>query len=165
MMAGARKMVILIILGAVLQLVGLAGCVLPWLAGPPFNFVGLILLSIAKDWEPFSPAFLFIMGGLTVLTMVLDYAMPLAGARRFGASKRGFWGAVIGMLAGAFLFPPFGLILGAFLGAVVGELTAGKEERSALRAGWGVFVGTMAAMATKLIVSGVMTFFFIRALF
>lgn len=46
------------------------------------------------------------MGGLTALTMVLDYAMPLAGTRRFGASKRGFWGAFIGMVVGAFIFPP-----------------------------------------------------------
>jgi uncharacterized protein YqgC (DUF456 family) len=157
-------MVILIILGAILQLVGIAGCVLPWLAGPPFNFAGLILLSIAKGWEPFSPVFLIVMGVLTVMTMVLDYAMPLAGTRRFGASKRGFWGAFIGMAAGALVFPPFGLIVGAFLGAVAGELSAGKERSAALRAGWGVFAGMMAAMAVKLVVSGVMTFYFVRAL-
>jgi uncharacterized protein YqgC (DUF456 family) len=157
-------MIGLIVLGALLQLVGLVGCVLPWLAGPPFNFAGLILLSVAKDWKPFSPKFLIIMGVLTALTLVLDYVMPLAGARRFGASKRGFWGAFVGMLVGAFAFPPFGLVLGAFIGAVFGELSAGKEQSSALRAGWGVFVGMMAAMAVKLIVSGVMTFYFIRAL-
>ena len=157
-------MVILIILGALLQLVGLVGCVLPWLAGPPFNFIGLILLSIAKGGKPFSPAFLIVMGVLTALTMVLDYAMPLAGTRRFGGSKRGFWGAFIGMVVGAFVLPPFGLILGAFIGAVAGELSAGKEHSAALRAGWGVFAGMMAAMAVKLVVSGIMTFYFIRAL-
>jgi len=157
-------MVILIILGALLQLVGLAGCVLPWLAGPPFNFIGLILLSVAKGWKPFGPTFLILMGGLTALTMVLDYAMPLAGTRRFGASKRGFWGAIVGMIAGAFVLPPFGLMLGAFIGAVAGELSAGKDQSRALRAGWGVFVGMMAAMAVKLVVSGIMTFYFIRAL-
>lgn len=154
----------LIILGALLQLVGLAGCVLPWLAGPPFNFLGLVLLSIARDWQPFSPAFLVVMGALTALTLVLDYALPLAGARKFGASKRGFWGAFIGMAAGAFLFPPFGLILGAFIGAVLGERSAGKDQAGSLRAGWGVFAGMMASMLVKLVVSGVMTFYFIRAL-
>jgi uncharacterized protein len=164
MMFRAENMAALIVLGGLLQLVGLAGCVLPWVAGPPLNFIGLILLSIAKGWKPFSPKFLIIMGGLTALTVFLDYAMPLAGARRFGASKRGFWGAFIGMLLGAWAFPPFGLILGAFAGAVVGELSAGKDQSSALRAGWGVFVGTMAALVVKLIVSGIMTFYFIRAL-
>lgn len=156
--------VALIVLGALLQLVGLVGCVLPWLAGPPFNFAGLILLSIAKRGTVFSGKFLIVMGALTALTMVVDYALPLAGARRFGASKRGSWGAFIGMIVGAFVLPPFGLILGAFAGAVAGELTAGKEQSSALRAGWGVFVGTMTAMAVKLVASGIMTFYFIRAL-
>lgn len=156
--------VVLIVLGAILQLVGLAGCVLPWLAGPPFNFAGLVLLSIAKGGTVFSTKFLVIMGVLTALTMIVDYALPLAGARRFGASKRGFWGAFLGMIVGAFVFPPFGLILGAFAGAVAGELTGGKDRSGALRAGWGVFVGTMTAMAVKLVVSGIMTFYFVRAL-
>jgi hypothetical protein len=157
-------MLILIVLGGILQFLGLVGCVLPFLAGPPFNFLGLILLSIAKDWKPFSPALLIILGILTAVTLVLDYAMPLAGAKRFGASKRGFWGSLIGMVAGMLFFPPFGLILGAFVGAVVGELSAGKDHSAALRAGWGVFLGTMAATVLKLIASGIMTFFYIRAL-
>jgi len=57
------------------------------------------------------------------------------------------------------------IVLGAFAGAVIGELSAGKDQSKALRAGWGVFAGMMAAMAVKLIVSGVMTFYFVRALF
>jgi len=105
------------------------------------------------------------MAVLTALTLVLDYAMPLAGTRRFGATKRGFWGALIGMAVGAAALPPFGLVLGAFLGAVAGELSAGRDRSESLRAGWGVFAGMMAAMAVKLAVSGVMTFYFVRALF
>mgnify|MGYP001562273106 CR=1 FL=1 len=158
-------MIVLIVLGALLQLLGLAGCLLPWLAGPPFNFIGLILLSAAQEGRQFSPGFMILMGVLTALTVVLDYALPLAGTRKFGASKRGFWGALIGMALGAFAFPPFGLVLGAFAGAVIGELSAGKDQSKALRAGWGVFAGMMAAMAVKLVVSGVMTFYFVRALF
>jgi uncharacterized protein YqgC (DUF456 family) len=158
-------MVLLIILGAVLQIVGLAGCVLPWLAGPPLNFLGLILLSVAKNWDVFSPGFLILMGVLAALTMVLDYVLPLIGAKKFGASNRGFWGALAGMLLGLVFFPPFGLIFGAFLGAVAAELSAGKNNSEALRAGWGVFIGTMTALAAKLVVSGVMTFYFVRALF
>ena len=45
---------------------GLVGCVLPWLAGPPFNFVGLILLTIAKDGKQFSPGFMILMGVLMI---------------------------------------------------------------------------------------------------
>jgi uncharacterized protein YqgC (DUF456 family) len=147
-----------------LQLLGLAGSVLPVLAGPPLNFIGLIILGLAKGWDIFSPTLWLILVGVTVLTMILDYVLPISGARRYGSTKWGTWGAFLGMLLGVFLFPPFGLILGAFLGAVVGELLAGKKDRQALRAGWGVFVGYFFSLLLKVIASGVMTFLFVRAL-
>ncbi len=156
--------IVLIAAGFLLQLVGLAGCVLPFLAGPPFNFLGLILLCLARGWDTFSPNFLIAMGALTLLTMVLDYVLPLAGAKKYGSTKRGFWGAIIGMAAGVLFFPPFGMIAGAFLGAVAGELTAGKNKTEALRAGWGAFVGFLFALVLKLLVSGFMTFHFVKAL-
>jgi uncharacterized protein YqgC (DUF456 family) len=157
--------VVLIVIGFVLQFVGLAGCILPWLAGPPFNFLGLIVLCLAKGWDTFSPTFLLVMGGLTLLTMVLDYVLPMVGAKKYGSTKRGFWGAFLGMIIGIVLFPPFGMIIGAFLGALAGELLAGKEDSEALRAGWGVFMGVISALILKFLVSGLMTFYFIKALF
>jgi len=157
--------IVLIVIGFLLQFVGLAGCLLPWLAGPPFNFLGLILLCLAKGWDTFSPAFLIAMGALTLLTLVLDYVLPMAGAKKFGSTKRGFWGAFFGMVIGVVLFPPFGMIIGAFLGAVTGELTAGKKNAEALKAGWGVFLGVITALILKLLVSGIMTFFFIKEIF
>jgi hypothetical protein len=57
------------------------------------------------------------------------------------------------------------MIIGAFLGALLGELVQGKTGSDALRAGWGVFVGVMAGMVLKLIASGIMTFYFIKGLF
>ncbi len=157
--------IVLIVIGALLQFVGLVGCVLPWLAGPPLNFLGLILLCLAKGWDTFSLTFLIIMGALTLLTMVLDYVLPMAGAKKYGSSKRGFWGAFLGMVIGVVVFPPVGMIIGAFLGAVIGELTAGKKQAEAMKAGWGVFLGVITALILKLLVSGIMTFFFVKALF
>ena len=60
--------------------------------------------------------------------------------------------------------PAWGVILGAFIGAVLGERSAGKDQAGSLRAGWGVFAGMMASMLVKLVVSGVMTLYFVRAL-
>ncbi len=99
---------VLIVLGAVLQLAGLAGCILPVMAGPPLNFAGLLLLCLAKGWKIFSPAFLLVMGGLTVLSVVLDYYLPLAGTKKYGSTKRGFWGAFIGMAVGILFSRPSG---------------------------------------------------------
>jgi len=157
-------MVVLIILGVISLLIGLIGCVIPGIAGPPFSFLALILLSMARKWEPFSAKFLMVMAVLTVIVTVLDYIVPAAGAKKFGASKAGFWGALCGLLVGLIWFPPFGMILGAFLGAIIGELTGGKQGHEALKAGWGVFVGVMFGMVLKLILSGIMTFYFFKAL-
>jgi uncharacterized protein YqgC (DUF456 family) len=87
---------LLIVAGAILQLLGLAGCLLPVLAGPPLNFLGLLLLGLALGWEVFSPTIWLILAGVTVLTMILDYALPLSGARKYGA---------------LFCFPPLVLFL------------------------------------------------------
>jgi uncharacterized protein YqgC (DUF456 family) len=158
-------MIILIILGVICLIIGIIGCVVPGLAGPPFSFLALILLSIAKRWETFSPAFLIGMASLTVIVTALDYIVPAAGAKKYGASKFGFWGAVIGMIIGIIYLPPLGMIIGAFIGAFVGELLIGKQSSAALKAGWGVFIGVMFGILLKLIASGVMTFYFIKALF
>jgi len=158
-------MIILIILGVICLIIGIIGCIIPGLAGPPFSFLALILLSIAKRWEPFSPAFLIGMAALTIIVTALDYIVPAAGAKKYGASKFGFWGAVIGMIVGIIYLPPLGMIIGAFIGAFVGELLIGKQSSAALKAGWGVFIGVMFGILLKLIASGVMTFYFIKALF
>ncbi len=155
----------LIILGVIFILVGIIGCVIPGIAGPPFSFLALICLSIAKQWEPFSTKFLIAMGVLTVVVQALDYLLPAVGAKKFGATKYAFWGAIIGLLSGILFFPPFGMIIFAFLGAILAEILAGKKSHEALRAGWGVFVGVMIGMLLKLILSGIMTFYFIKGLF
>jgi hypothetical protein len=156
---------ILIIIGFILIIVGLVGSVAPALAGPPFSFLALILLSIAKGWEVFSAEFLIIMGVLTASALAVDYILPVMGARRFGASKYGFWGAAIGMLLGIIYAPPLGMIVGAFLGAFVGEMIKLNEARRALRAGWGVFLGFMLGTLYKLILAGIMAFYYIKGVF
>lgn len=158
-------MILLIILGIVFVAVGLIGCVVPGLAGPPFSFLALLLLQWARHGEPFSTTFLLIMAAVTLVVTFLDYVVPALGAKKYGASRTGFWGAFFGMLLGIFAAPPLGIVVGAFLGAFVGELIAGKAGQEAARAGGGVFIGILFGMLSKLLASGVMTFYFFKALF
>jgi uncharacterized protein YqgC (DUF456 family) len=102
------------------------------------------------------------MGSLTGLMLLLDYVVPIVGAKKYGASKYGIWGSFIGMILGLFIFPPFGLIIGGFIGAISGELLAGKEGDDAVRAGIGVFLGNLFNIGLKLGVAGVMLFFYIK---
>jgi uncharacterized protein YqgC (DUF456 family) len=155
----------LMVLGLVLALIGLAGCIIPVVPGPLLSFLALIILSFAKDWEPFSAMFLMIMAGLTLLVSLLDYVAPIFGAKKYGGSKSGVWCSVLGMVLGVFFFPPWGMLIGAFGGAIAGEWLAGKEGRESLQAAWGVFVGNVVGTGLKLAFCGVILFFFVKALF
>jgi uncharacterized protein len=155
----------LIILGLLVSIIGLAGCILPVIPGPPLSFVALILLSIAKDWQVFSPTFLWIMAALTILVTILDYVVPAAGAKKYGASKLGVWGSIIGMFVGLFFFPPWGMLFGALIGAVLGEFIVGKQGDQALKAGWGVFVGNLMGVGLKMAASAVMLLYYIKEMF
>lgn len=153
----------LAILGIVFTLTGIAGCILPVIPGPPLSWAGLLLLHWTR-FAQFSATFLLIMACLAIAVTVLDYVIPVWGTKKFGGSKAGMWGATIGIFAGIFFFPPVGIIIGPFIGAVLGEIIAGKESGSALKAGLGSFVGFLLSTGLKLGVSLTMAYYFFRDL-
>lgn len=161
----ATLTIVIIIFGLILAVSGLIGCVVPIIPGPLLAFISLLFLSYAKNWKPFSTTFLFVMGGLTILVLILDYVVPAGWAKKYGASKFSVFCSVIGMLIGLFVFPPFGLFFGGLIGAVVGELYVRKAGGDALRAGWGVFVGNIISIGLKMALCGVMLFFYIKEMF
>lgn len=154
---------VLIVLGVVFIVSGILGCVLPVIPGPPLSYVGLLLLHFTERYQ-FSSRFLLIWAVITVVVYALDYLIPAWGTKKFGGSKRGVWGSIIGLLIGLLFFPPFGIIIGPFLGAVIGELSAGKDSGSALKSGFGSFLGFLAGTLLKLITSGMMTWYFFKEL-
>lgn len=157
--------VFLIIVGLILAIAGMVGCILPVLPGPLLSFCALILLSWIKNWQIFSQTFLMVMGAVTALLILLDYIAPALGAKKYGASKRGLWGSAIGMIIGIFFIPPWGMIVGAFIGALVGELASGKSGRKALRAGWGILIGNVFVVGLKLAFTAVVLFYYIKEMF
>lgn len=154
----------LIVLGLILAVTGFLACLLPVLPGPALSFAGLLLFALATRWQAFGVWFLVGLGVAAVLVSLLDYAVGILGAKRFGASKWGLLGSIVGMLAGLFFFPPFGMFLGAVMGAVGGELLSGKKSSAAIRAGWGVLVGNILGTGIKLAYCAVVLFFYIKAL-
>jgi len=155
---------IAIVIGSIFVLVGIAGCVLPLLPGPVLIFLGLLVLALLKDFfPPLTPTLMIVMAILTVIVTIGDYMIPLWGAKKYGTSKWGIWGSVAGMAIGL-LFSPFGMLIGAVIGAVAVEWLVQKEKGKAFKAGWGVIVGSLLGAVLKLGVSGMMTYYFIRGL-
>ena len=106
-----------------------------------------------------------VMGAVTIFLIVLDYVAPALGAKKYGATKRGIWGSAIGMIIGIFFIPPWGMIVGAFAGALLGELSSGKSGRKALRAGWGILIGSVLGVGLKLAFTAVVLFYYIKEMF
>lgn len=101
---------------------------------------------------------------ITVVISLVDYFLPVIIAKKYGTSKWGLYGSILGMIIGAFL-SPFGMILGALIGAVVVEWIISKKRKQALEAGWGVFIGSIFGMILKLVISGIMTYYLVISLF
>ena len=154
---------VLIGLGIILLITGILGCVLPVIPGPPLNYLGLLLLHLTERYQ-FSTKFMVTWAIITGVVYALDYVIPVWGTKKFGGSKRGVWGSVIGLVVGLFFFPPFGIIIGPFAGAVIGELSVGKDSGAALKSGFGSFIGFLLGTLLKLIASGMMTWYFFREL-
>ena len=154
----------LIALGIISLLLGLAGGILPIIPGPPLSYLGILFLHFTSRYS-FDSNFLWIWAGVTVVVYVLDFVIPAWGTKKFGGSKKGVWGSILGLIIGMIFFGPFGIILGPFVGAFAGELIAGKDQQSALKAGFGSFLGFLTGTLLKLIVSGMMTWYFFGKLF
>jgi uncharacterized protein YqgC (DUF456 family) len=136
-------------LAAALVLAGLAGLVLPALPGAPLLFAGLLVAAWADDFAFVGQKTLIVLGVMAALSYVLEFAASALGARRFGASPRAVTGAAFGAIAGIFFGLP-GILLGPFIGAVVGELTVRQDLQLAARSGIGAFIGFVLATAGKL---------------
>jgi uncharacterized protein YqgC (DUF456 family) len=154
----------LLILSILLIVTGLLGCLLPVLPGPPFSFLGLLLLHFTK-FADFTVTLLIVTAVLAIIVTVLDYVVPIWGTKKFGGSKAGQWGATIGMIIGMIFLGPLGLIFGPLVGAIIGELIKGTESRQALRAGFGAFIGFLLGVGLKLAASLYMTYHYVKAFF
>ncbi len=149
-------------LAIVMMIVGIAGCLLPVLPGPPLTYLGLVVLHFTK-FGPVSKNLFIILGVVAVVVTVIDYVVPIWGTRQFGGSKYGMRGATVGLIIGLFL-GPFGIITGPFIGAVVGELLFKDDFKYAIKAGFGSLLGFLTGVGLKLAASLLMTFYFVKAL-
>jgi len=157
--------IVFLILGTVLVLAGIVGSIAPGVPGPPLAYISLFVLELAQPERVFSDQFFIVLGIVTLVVTVVENLLPLLGARVYGASRRGMIGAILGLIAGIFILPPFGLILGVLLGAVAGEVLAGKSGNQAWRAGFATFLGNLASILLKLILSLVLAYYFFSAWF
>jgi hypothetical protein len=146
---------VVLAIAAILVLAGVLGTVLPVLPGALLVFGGLFLAAWAQDFTRVGLWGLAIIFVLLVLAFAVDFIASLLGAKRLGASPKALIGAGLGGFIGVFFGLP-GILLGPFIGAVMGELIARGGFRQAAKVGVGTWLGLLFAAVAKLVIAFLM---------
>ena len=155
--------IVLVILAFIFLAAGIVGAVLPILPGLPLSFAGLLVLQWS-GYGNFSIPFLWIWAIIAIVITIADYFLPSKLVKKFGGSRAASIGSVLGLLAGIFVFPPLGIIVGPFIGAFLGELIFNKANGDrAFKVAFAAFLAFIVGTGAKLIASSLMLFFAIRA--
>ncbi|MBG7630555.1 MAG: DUF456 domain-containing protein, partial [Bacteroidetes bacterium] len=109
------------------------------------------------DWT-----FLGITLGVAVIITIIDYIIPAMGTKKFGGTRYGVIGTMVGLILGLFFFPPLGIIIGPFVGAFIGEMiNDSKDSGKALKAAFGSFIGFLTSTFLKFIAAVVFAGFYV----
>ena len=153
--------IVLPIIGGVATLIGIIGCFVPVLPGPLVSYLALWILY-ALGYPP-STERLAVGAAVLLVVMTVDYVLPSYIARKFNCSRWGVFGCFAGGIVGLF-FLPLGVILGPFLGTVIGELIAGKNVPASLRGGLGALLGCVLCVGLKLVSVGLFAWWYFAAM-
>jgi len=148
--------VTLIVVTLIIMFVGLAGTILPMLPGLVLIYAGFLFYGFVTGWIAYGVWAVLFWGLVVLVTFAVDHIAGSIGARKYGASRYGFWGSFLGAFAGLLIANLPGLIIGAFFGAFCGELIGGKSAHDALRSGKGALIGLLAGTLFKVTVGLVM---------
>jgi uncharacterized protein YqgC (DUF456 family) len=141
----------------VLASIGLAGTFIVW--------AGILTCSMIDGFNTVGYWLILLFFILAVIGEVVEYISGIAGAKKFGSSKKGMIGAVVGGMVGAGIFSVLligigtvvGVFVGTFFGAFIGEYIAGKDMISSSKASFGAFLGRIAAIAFKIFIIIIIT--------
>ncbi len=146
-------------------LTGLAGLALIPLGLPGLWVIVLGILGFGwlTDFRTLGVGLLVTVVVLALVGEAVEAYVGFRFARRYGASSRAGWGALVGGLVGAVIgvpLPVIGSVIGGFLGAFAGaalfEFSKARHSEGAVRAGWGAVLGRALAAGVKIGVGVVM---------
>lgn len=147
--------ILLWVIAALLVLIGLGGVVLPALPGIPLMFGGLLMMAWLDGFTHIGSVTLTLLGALTVLAWLIDFASGVIGAQRVGASTLALVGAAIGTLLGLFA-GLIGLLFAPLAGAAIGEFIARRDALQAARVGVATWLGMLIAAVAKVAIAFMM---------
>lgn len=142
---------VLVLIFSILLLPGLAGIFIPLLPGIPLMFVIALIYGVIDRFQHLQGNEVMILGGIVVLSLIVDYCSGVIGAKYGGASKKAILFGFIGLIVGIILLPPFGGILGLFLGVLIAEMIQHRDQRRAVKAATGSLLGSLLGIVANLV--------------
>lgn len=139
-----------LLLTLLVMAIGCAGSVLPAIPSTPLVLIAAIghKLYFGKAGAGWIVLVLLVL--MTALALIMDYLASIYGAKRFGATKKGMAGAIVGGIVGLFFNLP-GILLGPFIGSALFEMMGGREWKPAMKAGLGATLGLFAGAIGKFV--------------
>jgi uncharacterized protein YqgC (DUF456 family) len=156
--------IFLSILAGIFMFLGIIGSFLPVLPGPLTSWIGLLILHLT-DAVPMNWTFLIITFIIALGIWLLDYIIPAMGTKKFGGSRAGMIGTTVGLIIGLIFLGPFGIIIGPFAGAFIGELMNKSDSQTAMKAAFGSFLGFLTSAFIKFIVAVIFFGFYLVKFF
>jgi uncharacterized protein len=151
--------ILLYVIAIALIVVGLVGAIVPTLPGIPLIFGGIWLIGGVDHYRHVGLWWLLGIASIGAVGLTLDLLAGALGAKRVGASKQAVAGALAGTVIGLFFGLP-GLLLGPFVGAVLGELAAGNSVLRSTQVGVSAWLGLIFGTIIKLVSSLMMVVLF-----
>lgn len=117
----------------------------------------VIVYSLITGFEKIGFKIIIVLVLISLLAEAVDFFLGVAGARKYGSSKRGVVLSIIGGIIGVIVMAPIllglgaviGAFLGGFAGAFLGEYLEQRKLKPALRAGYGALIGRIAGVLVK----------------
>ncbi len=157
--------IIIFLIALLIMFGGLSGVVLPVIPSTPLIWLGVFIYAVFDGFKSIGWLLLLIFAVLAILSVILDYFGGVIGAKKYGATKWGLIGSIIGGIAGFFMGGIVGLIFGPFFGAVLLELIFDKDLKGAFKSGVGTLVGFIGGAVAKLAIGVIMIGIFIWKVF
>ncbi|REH76336.1 DUF456 domain-containing protein [Staphylococcus felis] len=149
---------VLIIISFVIAFIGLIKPVIPSVL---FVWIGFLIYDLGINHGTLSWIFWIAMILLTAFIFISDLMMNRFFVQRFGGSKQGEWAALLGVIIGSFVIPPFGVIVVPFILVFVVEVIQKQDIPFALKASVGSLVAFFSSVFAQGLVMLLMIIWFV----
>lgn len=157
--------ILVFIIALVIMMVGMAGVIMPVIPSTPLIWFGAFFYGLFNHFETITWKVLLVFGLLTAFSIVLENFGNVYGAKKFGATRWGIIGSLVGTGVGFFWAGPLGLLLGPIVGTIIFEIFGGMGYKGALKSGIGNFVGFLGGSVVKIALGLAMIIIFIWKVF